>query len=100
MRARAVPGLARAAGNLDVWPDHGCERGDFEIETRPNGQRYLWLACPGDCQMVSPLPIRPHAGSGASWELSGTPEAPTLSPSVHHVGCWHGWLRAGELVVA
>lgn len=33
----------------------------------------------------------------AQWSLSGTQEAPTLSPSLHWVGMWHGWLRSGRL---
>ena len=31
------------------------------------------------------------------WQLSGTLEKPTLSPSVHWVGVWHGWLKDGFL---
>ena len=34
---------------------------------------------------------------GAQWTLSGTREKPTLSPSLHWVGMWHGWLRDGFL---
>lgn len=33
----------------------------------------------------------------AQWRLSGTREAPTLDPSLHWVGMWHGWLRKGHL---
>lgn len=33
----------------------------------------------------------------AQWALSGTREAPTLSPSLHWVGMWHGWLKDGFL---
>jgi len=32
---------------------------------------------------------------GAQWVLSGSMDAPTLSPSLHWVGCWHGWLERG-----
>lgn len=33
------------------------------------------------------------------WDTSGTSfEDITLSPSIHHVGHWHGWLRNGVLV--
>lgn len=33
------------------------------------------------------------------WDITGTGfEDVTLSPSIHHVGHWHGWLRNGELV--
>lgn len=34
---------------------------------------------------------------GAQWTLSGTRDKPTLSPSLHWVGMWHGWLRDGYL---
>ena len=32
------------------------------------------------------------------WQWDGNQETPTLSPSIHLVGTWHGWLRAGKLV--
>ena len=35
---------------------------------------------------------------GAKWTLSGTQEKPTLSPSLHWVGMWHGWCRDGRLI--
>jgi len=34
---------------------------------------------------------------GAAWSLSGTREKPTLYPSLHWVGQWHGWLQDGFL---
>ena len=34
-------------------------------------------------------------GPGASWQWNGSRSEPTLSPSVNHVGHWHGWLRDG-----
>ncbi len=33
----------------------------------------------------------------AQWSLSGTRDKPTLSPSLHWVGYWHGWLKDGFL---
>lgn len=35
--------------------------------------------------------------NNAQWILSGTKESPTLSPSLHWVGMWHGWLQNGYL---
>lgn len=32
------------------------------------------------------------------WTLTGTPEKPTLNPSLNWVNVWHGWLRDGRLV--
>ena len=34
------------------------------------------------------------------WQWDGNRDAPTLTPSLHWVGVWHGWMRAGELVSA
>lgn len=34
---------------------------------------------------------------GARWTLSGTHSNPTLSPSLHWVGMWHGFLKEGFL---
>jgi len=33
-----------------------------------------------------------------SWTLTGTENAPTLSPSLHVVGVWHGYLTNGEFI--
>lgn len=35
--------------------------------------------------------------NGAQWSLSGTEDKPTLSPSLHWVGVWHGFLENGFL---
>lgn len=35
--------------------------------------------------------------NGAQWSLSGTEKNPTLSPSLHWVGVWHGFLTDGFL---
>ena len=34
---------------------------------------------------------------GAQWTLNGTSEKPTLSPSLHWVNMWHGYLQNGFL---
>lgn len=65
------------------------------------GDRYpagMIYCCPCGCGATSALNFRPYPSP--SWEWDGNVEAPTLQPSVHHVGHWHGWLRAGEWVQA
>lgn len=32
------------------------------------------------------------------WTWDGNIEKPTLKPSIHRVGHWHGWLRSGRFV--
>lgn len=40
--------------------------------------------------------VKPNE-NGALWKLGGTIERPTLSPSLHWRGYWHGWLKNGVL---
>lgn len=50
------------------------------------------------------LPVRPvpaplkDVNGGHSWAWDGNEESPTLTPSVHIFGCWHGWVRGGVMV--
>lgn len=39
--------------------------------------------------------VAPHYEKG--WQLSGTYEKPTLSPSLHWINVWHGFLTDGYL---
>lgn len=76
----------------DIWEiDHP---GAFEFYRE--GDRYpagMIYACPCGCGTRGSLAFRPHPSP--SWEWDGNLDAPTLSPSVHHVGHWHGYLRNG-----
>ena len=74
-----------------------AQQGQFEVITEPSGQRRFWFVCPGPCRGLSAIALRPVVdGSAQSWEWDGYLDAPTLKPSINHVGCWHGWLTAGE----
>ena len=68
-------------------------RGDFCID---GDTLYVWL--PGG---VGPDAIKFRCGApGADrvWEWDGNEDKPTLTPSIHAPGQWHGWMRAGRLV--
>lgn len=65
------------------------------VEIRGTGMAFR---CPCGCGLESWLTIRP--APSPSWEWDGNREEPTLSPSVHNVGHWHGFLRAGWWVQA
>lgn len=72
--------------------------GSFRVvETGEDGEVSFWYCCPCGCRAVAPL----SAGRGfkpatvPSWQWDGSTDAPTLTPSVNHVGHWHGWLRNG-----
>lgn len=43
-------------------------------------------------------PYRDPLPNGAVWEFNGDYDRPTLTPSLHWVDMWHGWLRDGELI--
>lgn len=72
-------------GAFGFYINHGAPEG-----SPPAGLIYV---CPCGCGLLGGLAFRP--GAPPAWHWDGNREAPTLSPSVHHVGHWHGWLRAG-----
>jgi hypothetical protein len=96
LKAASFPGLWQRWCDDESF-DPAKHQGAFEFMTAPHGQRRFVFVCPGRCKALTFIAIRPVVdGSPQSWEWDGNAEAPTLSPSIHHVGCWHGWLRHGE----
>ena len=66
------------------------------FEFYKSGDRYpagMIYCCPCGCGSTGSLAFRP--GPSPSWEWNGHREKPTLTPSVHHVGHWHGYLTDG-----
>jgi hypothetical protein len=72
--------------------------GAFEYYTRAGveGPAGMIYGCPCGCGRTGALAFRP--APSPSWHWDGNRDKPTLTPSVHHVGHWHGWLRAGVWV--
>ncbi|WP_119270843.1 DUF6527 family protein [Taklimakanibacter deserti] len=85
--------------DADFYGEYGC--GKVPGSFRYDGKIFRFC-CPCGCGSVGPL----RAGIGhkpsesPSWQFNGNYEAPTLYPSVHDVGHWHGWLRDGLWVQA
>lgn len=82
----------------DHW-DESPEPGSFSLgEPDDKGGRDFWYNCPCGCGTQSVLRVGDKFKPAAqpSWNWNGSVESPTLTPSVHHVGHWHGWLTAGE----
>lgn len=76
----------RLAGSISVAPPDD------------DGETSLWYCCPCGCGAIAPLLVGVRfkpAGPGATWNWNGSTTEPTLHPSVHHIGHWHGWLRDG-----
>lgn len=66
---------------------------------------YIAFTCPHGCGAYHRLPIglksKPGKVDGRpTWEWNGNSEAPTLSPSIHHIDHWHGFLKFGYFVQA
>lgn len=70
-------------GAFEFYVDHGDD----------GSVAGMIYCCPCGCGVTGALAFRPRPSP--SWEWDGNRHAPTLSPSVHHVGHWHGWLRNG-----
>jgi hypothetical protein len=72
-----------------------------------NGVRYIMIALPcpradaPDNYIMNYLPVI-NGGNmpGKRWGWDGNEDAPTLTPSIHCIGHWHGWVRNGALVEA
>lgn len=64
--------------------------------------RVLWARYPDGsigCIPINPVPRDLAASFNfQTWNWDGNEDKPTLSPSIHHVGCWHGYIRAGRMV--
>lgn len=71
------------------------EVGDFSF-SEDRDFLYIWI--PG---MSGPDAIGiqrgPDTGKERVWAWDGNEERPTLTPSIHAPGEWHGFLRAGRL---
>ena len=76
-----------------------CEKpGDFyffhQQEAPGRSTQYISLMLPDGTHNCLPVVQGPAAGRAWGWD--GNSEAPTLSPSIHCLGHWHGHLQAGE----
>ena len=70
--------------------------GDFGFDEQRK-HIYIWL--PGTSGPTA-LQIRREGDNGVAriWGWDGNEDKPTLTPSIHWVGTWHGFMRAGKLV--
>jgi hypothetical protein len=90
MNNRSAKGVRRF--DLDDLLDNGAD-GDFFISESKDA---VWIIIPGSGH--TRWPIKEPLENGALWKWDGNEDAPTLTPSLHLVGQWHGWMKNGELV--
>ena len=83
------------------------EPGDFawdfdSVETggdRSQPTHRLYLCLPGERGCFEAIDVQRGARGGPRvWGWDGNEDKPTLTPSIHSPGVWHGWLTAGRLV--
>lgn len=83
-----------------MYPDEPERAGDFywSVDDR---QRYtLVLAVPAQNPrgwILTEWTINHKNESGASWKWDLDKVKPTLHPSIHAVGIYHGWVEGGKL---
>lgn len=95
----------KATRTDEAWPEgeHAAPGAVF-IDTDLTYRDHLLFACPGCGRMGSIRASHPKSGDPPSWDITAgsllEPEALTLSPSIHCIGCcgWHGHLTAGVFV--
>ena len=77
------------------------EPGDFFIYGEDEkGAAWMVLCLPGEEKIDGAGGIqifRHEILSHPGWHWDGNLDKPTLTPSIHHVGVWHGYMRAGRL---
>ncbi len=92
------PGGVKAVAVDDISDRQNSPPGAFKFFAAGGRVVGLNYRCPCGCGSLAPLDFKP--AESPSWNWDGNREAPTLSPSVHHEGHWHGYLRGGIWVDA
>jgi len=76
----------------------GEKPGDFCWgDLNEHGVRYLYIVLPGYNRPDAIRTKRDVSDGPRCWVWDGNEDKPTLSPSLHWVGHWHGYLKNGRL---
>jgi hypothetical protein len=85
----------------DVEVKPGDFAWDFDSEKLGGKQgaqtAFIYLCLPGEKNLTAVEVTRGAPGGNRVWGWDGNEDKPTLTPSIHAVGSWHGYLRAGRL---
>lgn len=75
---------------------------DFDFPSlggnRTDEVHFLYVMLPGEQHRGCIQVKRGAPGGNRVWGWDGNEDRPTITPSIHHVGVWHGYLTAGRLV--
>lgn len=80
--------------------ERALKPGEFLWEDGYNedGTRHLYIVLPGDESPTAIRVVKGPPGGERVWGWDGNEDYPTLWPSIHWLGHWHGFLTAGRLV--
>jgi len=95
--------MVRLPDNTKLYTEgFKAKPGDFAWQTNSDdGVRWLRFITPGE--HYGRIPVHrsgepPPAVHVPYWAWDGNEDRPTLSPSVHCIGAWHGFFTAGRMV--
>lgn len=94
---RTQPVRAQHIADWDSFDDQLLAGSFSASPAEAGGPQDFWYCCPCGCGITACLVVGNgfKPATAPSWNWNGSTEAPTLAPSVHHPGHWHGWLRNG-----
>jgi hypothetical protein len=85
----------------DVEVKPGDFAWDFDSEElsgdRSLPKHFIYLCLPGCACMTAIEVQKGAAGGNRVWGWDGNEDKPTLTPSIHALNQWHGYLRNGRL---
>ena len=92
------PLRAQRVDNFESYGEENPPPGSYTFESTGKGLLYI---CPCGCGKMGFVGFRGKVTPPRpSWEWDGNEESPTLSPSIHDVGHWHGFLKQGQWTIA
>lgn len=84
------------------WDNPPMEPGLFLYVINGSGEKVGLQSClPNARDQGASWGITMFKGHGyetREWTWDGNVQKPSLSPSIHRIGHWHGWLRDGRFV--
>jgi len=90
---KTLPVVAtQVKGIDDEAPDRAPGAFEFYVNSAKEIAGMIYM-CPCGCGKTGALSFKP--ANSPSWSWDGNREQPTLTPSVHDVGHWHGFLTKG-----
>jgi hypothetical protein len=91
MNTISMEGRLVSPGEMERW-------GDFCFSNPGRVYFYICIWLPMESGPDALRIQKASPGGPRVWEWDGNIEKPTLTPSIHALGLWHGYLKAGRFV--